>query len=89
MRELEERLENPSPSAKLVVKVLEHHDSLTQKEIIHHSRLHGRTVRRVLGNLESAGIVEKSVCIDDARQNQYQLLISVNREGTDNHENHV
>lgn len=89
MRELEEWLEDPSPSTKLVVKVLENHGSLTQKEIIRHSRLHGRTVRYALENLECAGIVEKSVCIDDARQNQYQLLTSVSCERADNRENHI
>jgi DNA-binding MarR family transcriptional regulator len=87
MSELEERLKNFSPSAKLVVTILEHHGSLTQKEIIHHSQLHGRTVRRTLEKLECAGIVEKGICIDDARQNQYRLLINVISEGAENNEN--
>lgn len=66
-----------SPSAKLVVKVLEHDSSLTQKEIIQRSRLSGRTVRNALEQLERAGTVEKGVCIEDARQNRYELTPAV------------
>ena len=66
-----------SPSAKLVVKVLEHDSSLTQKEIIQRSRLSGRTVRNALEQLERAGTVKKGVCIEDARQNRYELTPAV------------
>lgn len=62
-----------SPSAKLVVKVLEYQGSLTQKEIIEQSRLSGRTVRNALEQLQHAGTVEKGICIEDARQNRYKL----------------
>ncbi|EMA41541.1 MarR family winged helix-turn-helix transcriptional regulator [Halococcus hamelinensis] len=62
-----------SPSAKLVVKVLEYRGSLTQKEIIEQSRLSGRTVRNALEQLQRAGTVEKGICIEDARQNRYKL----------------
>lgn len=66
-----------SPSAKLVVKVLEYGGSLTQKEIIRQSRLSGRTVRNALEQLERAGAVEKGICIEDARQNRYALTAAV------------
>ena len=66
-----------SPSAKLVVKVLEYGGSLTQKEIIRRSRLSGRTVRNALEQLERAGTVEKGICIEDARQNRYALTPTV------------
>lgn len=66
-----------SPSAKLVVKVLEYNGSLTQKEIIQRSRLSGRTVRNALDQLERADVVEKGICIEDARQNRYELALAV------------
>lgn len=70
-------VEGLSPSAKLVLKVLEHGGSLTQKEIIHRSRLSGRTVRNALDQLQRAEVVEKGVCLEDARQNRYTLVPAV------------
>lgn len=74
-----------SPSAKLVFKVLEHNDSLTQKEIINRSRLSGRTVRNALDQLERIDAVEKGICIEDARQNRYDITATarfdVERDG--------
>ena len=76
------RIYSFSPSAKLVIKVLEYNDSLTKKEIIRHSQLSRRTVSHALNQLERAEIVEKGICIEDARQNRYQLASNVDHGGT-------
>ena len=67
-------IDSLAPSAKLVAKVLEYEGPLTQKELIHQSQLSSRTVRNALNQLERIDVVEKGVCIDDARQNSYRLV---------------
>ncbi|GAA0455391.1 GntR family transcriptional regulator [Halococcus dombrowskii] len=67
-------IDSLAPSAKLVAKVLEYEGPLTQKELIHQSHLSSRTVRNALNQLERIDMVEKGICIDDARQNSYQLV---------------
>lgn len=71
----EETVRDLPPSAKLVVKVLEHNADLTQKEIAEKSRLSQRTARDALSRLQEADIVEKDICFRDARQNLYQLTV--------------
>lgn len=61
------------PSAKLVYKVLQHEEELTQNELTEETRLSKRTVRDALQRLESIGIVEEGIYIGDARQNLYQI----------------
>lgn len=61
------------PSAKLVLKVLEHEGMLTQKQISLESRLPQRTVRHALGQLEDHGIVRSEKSFMDARQRHYYL----------------
>ena len=68
------QIDSLAPSAKLVAKVLEYEGPLTQKELIHQSHLSSRTVRNALNQLERIDVVEKGICIDDARQNSYRLV---------------
>lgn len=63
------------PSSKLVLKILEYDNNLTQKEIVEKSRLAQRTTRDALERLQEADIVEKGVDFRDARQNIYTLTI--------------
>lgn len=66
-------LGNLPPSAKLVYKVLEYNDELTQQQISESSRLPPRTVRGALGSLESAGLIEKRWRVSDARVRLYRI----------------
>lgn len=68
------------PSAKLVLKVLEYHDELTQKEIVERTRLSQRTVRDALERLEDRDVVEKGIYVPDARQNLYRLTLDSGEE---------
>ncbi|WP_324603102.1 helix-turn-helix transcriptional regulator [Halarchaeum acidiphilum] len=61
------------PSAKLVLKVLEHEGALTQKDIIERTRLSQRTTREALERLQEHDVIEKEMYIPDARQNLYGL----------------
>ncbi|SDQ94373.1 MarR family transcriptional regulator [Natronobacterium texcoconense] len=61
------------PSAKLVYKVLEYEDPLTQEQIAAESRLCSRTVRYALDKLEGAELVDSRVCLEDARQSKYWI----------------
>ncbi len=63
-----------SPSAKLVYKVLEYEGPMTQEEIATESRLCPRTVRYALGKLEHHGTVTSRVNLEDARQSIYRLV---------------
>ncbi|MHC3439974.1 ArsR family transcriptional regulator [Natrialbaceae archaeon A-gly3] len=62
-----ESLEDLPPSAKLVYKVLEEKDELTQKEVLEESMLSARTVRYALGRLEAVEVVEQDIYFTDAR----------------------
>lgn len=70
---MSELLENTSPSAKLVYKVLEYNGALTKQQITEKTRLPSRTVRDALDRLQDQNIVSKDVYIPDARQSIYQL----------------
>lgn len=61
------------PSAKLVYKVLEYNDQLTQQQLATESRLPARTVRFALSELDSVGVVQKEISLADARQRLYSL----------------
>jgi len=63
------------PSAKLVAKVLERHDRLTQRELAAETLLATRTVRQAVARLEDAGVVESRVSFLDARKQLYRLTI--------------
>lgn len=62
------------PSAKLVVKVLEHDGQLTQEELAEETLLPPRTVRYALGRLREADVVESHFSFVDARKRQYSLV---------------
>lgn len=73
MSQSENLIRDLPPSAKLVLKVLENDDSLTQKEIVMESRLSQRTVRDALNHLQDRGIVEETLYPPDGRQNLYLI----------------
>ena len=64
------------PSAKLVVKTLEHEGELTQPQLAEQTLLAGRTVRSALSELEDAGVVTSRSSVVDARKTLYSLAES-------------
>lgn len=69
-----DQLTELGPSAKLVFKTLEYADSgLTQQGIVEQSRLHPRTVRYALTQLETIDVIDDELYIPDARQRLYTL----------------
>ncbi|MDZ7702788.1 MAG: helix-turn-helix domain-containing protein [Halobacteriales archaeon] len=70
-----ERLHELPPSAKLVVKVLEYHDTLTQQELAEETMLPSRTVRFAVSRLEEAELIESRISFADARQRRYSLRV--------------
>lgn len=71
--ELNERIDELPPSAKLVFKVLEYNGEMTQKEIADETRLSVRTVRYALNRLKEKDLVKEVPCFDDGRQTIYDL----------------
>jgi DNA-binding MarR family transcriptional regulator len=63
------------PSAKLVAKVLEYNDTLTQSQLADETMLPPRTVRYALTRLEEADVVESRFSFSDARKRLYSLAI--------------
>jgi DNA-binding MarR family transcriptional regulator len=63
------------PSAKLVAKVLDYNDTLTQSELAEETLLPPRTVRYALSRLEEEGVVESRFSFSDARKRLYSLGI--------------
>jgi DNA-binding MarR family transcriptional regulator len=63
------------PSAKLVAKVLEYNDRLTQSQLAEETMLPPRTVRYALTRLEEVGAVESRFSFTDARKRVYALAI--------------
>ena len=61
------------PSAKLVLKVLEYNEELTQKELVQETLLPSRTVRYALSRLENARLVEVRFSTLDARKRIYSI----------------
>ena len=66
-------LEDLPPSAKLVAKVLEYNEWLTQSELAEKTLLPDRTVRYALTRLEEQDIVESRFSFSDARKQVYKL----------------
>jgi len=66
------------PSAKLVAKVLENEDTLTQSELAEETLLSPRTVRYAVSRLEEVDAVESQFSFSDARKRLYSLDV----EGT-------
>lgn len=63
------------PSAKLVAKVLEYNDTLTQSQLAEETLLPARTVRYALSRLEEESVVESRFSFSDARKRLYTLSI--------------
>lgn len=63
------------PSAKLVAKVLEYNDRLTQSQLAEETMLPPRTVRYALTRLEEVGAVDSRFSFTDARKRVYTLAI--------------
>ncbi len=63
------------PSAKLVAKVLEYNDRLTQSQLAEETMLPPRTVRYALTRLEEVDAVDSRFSFTDARKRVYTLAI--------------
>ncbi|MFD1644943.1 MULTISPECIES: MarR family transcriptional regulator [Haloarchaeobius] len=63
------------PSAKLVAKVLEYNDTLTQSELAEETLLPPRTVRYALNRLEEENVVHSRFSFSDARKRLYTLTV--------------
>ena len=61
------------PSAKLVAKVLEYNDTLTQSQLAEETLLPPRTVRYALTRLEDEEVVDSRFSFSDARKRLYTL----------------
>jgi len=70
-----EQLRDLPPSAKLVAKVLEYEETLTQSEIAEETLLPSRTVRYALTRLDEAGVVDSRFSFTDARKRIYTLAV--------------
>ncbi|MBP2251570.1 DNA-binding MarR family transcriptional regulator [Halarchaeum solikamskense] len=71
--EFRERLRDLPPSAKLVAKVLETEEPLSQGQLAEESLLPDRTVRYALNRLDEAGLVDSRYSFRDARKQVYFL----------------
>lgn len=63
------------PSAKLVAKVLEYNDRLTQSQLAEETMLPPRTVRYALTRLEEVDAVDSRFSFTDARKRVYALSV--------------
>ncbi|HET7324378.1 MAG TPA: helix-turn-helix domain-containing protein [Halococcus sp.] len=71
--EFRERLRELPPSAKLVAKVLESENPLSQGQLADESLLPDRTVRYALNRLEEVELVGSRYSFHDARKQVYFL----------------
>jgi DNA-binding MarR family transcriptional regulator len=69
----QEHLRALPPSAKLVLKVLEYNDALTQSQLADETLLPSRTVRYALSRLEEVEVIESQFSFTDARKRLYSL----------------
>jgi DNA-binding MarR family transcriptional regulator len=63
------------PSAKLVAKVLDYNDTLTQSQLAEETLLPPRTVRYALTRLEDEDVVDSRFSFSDARKRLYTLSL--------------
>jgi DNA-binding MarR family transcriptional regulator len=73
----EQTLGDLPPSAKLVLVVLEHEGTLTQKQLVEKTRLSGRTVRYALNQLTEINAISEQISFMDARQTLYTTTHSI------------
>ncbi|MFW5900703.1 MAG: MarR family transcriptional regulator [Halodesulfurarchaeum sp.] len=71
--EFRERLRELPPSAKLVAKVLETEEPLSQGQLAEESLLPDRTVRYALNRLSESNLVDSRYSFQDARKQVYYL----------------
>ncbi len=71
--EFRERLRELPPSAKLVAKVLETDQPLSQGQLVDESLLPDRTVRYALNRLEESELIGSRYSFKDARKQVYYL----------------
>lgn len=71
--EVRDRLRDLPPSAKLIAKVLEDTEPLSQGDLAEASLLPDRTVRYALNRLEDAHLVDARYSFRDARKQVYYL----------------
>ena len=69
------RVREMPPSAKLVAKVLDYNDTLTQSQLAEETLLPPRTVRYALTRLEDADVVNSRFSFTDARKRLYTLNV--------------
>jgi DNA-binding MarR family transcriptional regulator len=72
-----EALKELPPSAKLVLKVLQYNDALTQNGIAEETLLPPRTVRYALTRLEEIDAVDSRFSFSDARKRLYSLDVDL------------
>jgi len=72
-----ETLKELPPSAKLVLKVLQYNDALTQNQIAEETLLPPRTVRYALTRLEEIDAVDSRFSFSDARKRLYSLDVDL------------
>ncbi|AGB32585.1 hypothetical protein C488_13003 [Natrinema pellirubrum DSM 15624] len=63
------------PSAKLVAKVLEYNDTMTQQQLADETLLPSRTVRYALNRLDEENVIDSRFSFSDARKRLYSLDI--------------
>lgn len=63
------------PSAKLVAKVLEHNNAMTQQQLADKTLLPTRTVRYALNRLDQENVIDSRFSLSDARKRLYRLSI--------------
>ena len=68
------------PSAKLVAKVLEYNERLTQSQLAAETMLPSRTVRYAITRLEAVDAVESRFSFTDARKRVYALDLEADVE---------
>ncbi|NKE37766.1 MarR family transcriptional regulator [Natronococcus sp. JC468] len=61
------------PSSKLIHKILEHEDELTQHQLAEESLLNQRTIRYGIHLLEEEGLIDSRPSLEDGRQSLYSL----------------
>lgn len=72
--EFRDSLRELPPSAKLVAKVLQTAEPLSQGRLVEESLLPDRTVRYALNRLEECDLVESRYSFTDARKQVYYLV---------------